>query len=89
MRVEVLSPACCGSRRLAVAVRDALERARVDAEFIEVTDYATIATYGVMSVPALAIDGVPVCVGRVPLVTEIVGWLESACHSNTRCTNNG
>ncbi len=89
MRVEVLSPACCGSRRLAVAVRDALERAGVDAEFVEVTDYAEIAMYGVMSVPALALDGVPVCVGRVPLVAEVVGWLQSADHSNARCTNNG
>ncbi len=89
MRVEVLSPACCGSRRLAVAVRDALDRTEVDAELVEVTDYAAIATYGVMSVPVLAIDGVPVCVGRVPQVAEIIGWLESARYSNAGCTNNG
>ncbi len=61
----------------------------MDAELVEVTDYTEIAAYGLMSVPALAIDGVPVCVGRVPLATEIVAWLEAACHSNAHCTNNG
>jgi protein-disulfide isomerase len=37
----------------------------------KVTDYAEIVTYGVMSTPALSIDGEVKVVGRIPSVEEL------------------
>jgi len=44
----------------------------------KVTDYGEIVAYGVMSTPALAIDGEIKTTGRVPSVREITDLLEGA-----------
>jgi protein-disulfide isomerase len=50
----------------------------MDASVDKVTDYATIAGYGVMSTPALVVDGEVRTVGRVPSVGEIAELLAKA-----------
>ena len=40
-----------------------------------VTDYAEIATRGVMSTPGLVIDGTVVLAGRVPTRAQVAAWL--------------
>ena len=40
-----------------------------------ITDDAEIALRGVMSTPALAIDGVVVLAGRVPTRVQVADWL--------------
>ena len=44
----------------------------------KVTDYGEIMSYGVMSTPALAIDGEVRTVGRVPSVGELTELLANA-----------
>ena len=39
------------------------------------TDYVEIASRGVMSTPAVAVDGVVVLAGRVPTPAQVAGWL--------------
>ncbi|MGJ0558400.1 thioredoxin family protein [Methylocystis sp.] len=78
MIVKVLGPGCHNCRNLENATRRALESLGTTAELEKVTDYATIARYGVMATPALVIDERVVCSGRVPGDAEIKEYLLAA-----------
>jgi small redox-active disulfide protein 2 len=76
MQVLVLGPGCKNCDALERATREAIERLGVDATVEKVTDYATIAGYGVMATPALVVDDVVVSTGRVlspTRITELLG----------------
>ena len=57
MKIEVLGPGCYNCHLVEQAAREAVTMAGVQAEIVKVTDYATIAGYGVMHTPGLVIDG--------------------------------
>lgn len=63
--VKVLGGGCAKCHALEDAVRAALEELGMDTAIDHVTDYAQIATYGVMSTPALVVDGKVVSYGKV------------------------
>lgn len=63
--VKVLGAGCAKCSALEEAVRSALEELGMDTAIDHVTDFAQIATYGVMSVPALVVDGRVVSYGKV------------------------
>jgi small redox-active disulfide protein 2 len=46
-----------------------------DAQIEKVTDMMTIADFGVMATPAVVVDGVVKCTGKIPERDEIAGWL--------------
>jgi small redox-active disulfide protein 2 len=78
MKIEVLGPGCKNCSALEKATNEALGQLGMDASVDKVTDYATIAGYGVMSTPALVVDGEVRTVGRVPSVGEIAELLAKA-----------
>jgi small redox-active disulfide protein 2 len=78
MKIEVLGPGCKNCESLEKATKEALGQLGVDADVDKITDYGEIAAYGVMSTPALAIDGEVVSSGRVPSVGEITELLAGA-----------
>jgi len=63
--VKVLGSGCAKCNELERAVRSALEELGMDAAIDHVTDFAQIAAYGVMSTPALVVDGKVVSYGKV------------------------
>jgi small redox-active disulfide protein 2 len=71
MKIKVLGPGCKNCSALEMATNEALGQLGMDASVEKVTDYARIAGYGVMSTPALVVDGEVRSVGRVPSVDEI------------------
>ena len=71
MEIKVLGPGCANCTTLEKRTRDALKLAGIDANVEKITDFATIAAYGVMSTPGLVIDEQVVVSGRVPKVEEI------------------
>ena len=73
--IEVLGPGCENCKRLEANVREAVMMAGVEAEIINVTDYAEIAAHGVLSTPGLVIDGKVVSAGRIPSAGNIAVWL--------------
>lgn len=65
--VKVLGAGCCPRcRELDAAVRSVLEELGSEAVVEHVTDFPSIAAYGVMSTPALVINGKVAVCGRVP-----------------------
>lgn len=71
MIIEILGSGCPNCRALESRAMQALEESGINAEIKEVTDFAQIASYGVMHTPALVIDGKVVSAGRVLKVEEI------------------
>lgn len=76
MEIKVLGPGCANCVRLEANVKAALAAAGIaDATVEKVTDYADIASYGIMSTPGLVIDGAVKVSGRVPDTAEIADLL--------------
>ena len=63
--VKVLGSGCAKCNALEQAVRDALAELGMDTAVDHVTDFAQIAAYGVMTTPALVVDGKVVSCGKV------------------------
>jgi small redox-active disulfide protein 2 len=71
MIVKILGPGCKNCANLERVTREAIDLLGVEATVEKVTDYPTIAAYGVMSTPALVVDERVVSSGRVPTVSEV------------------
>jgi small redox-active disulfide protein 2 len=78
--IKVLGPGCTNCKNLEKATRQALSDLGLDATLEKVTDYPTIAGYGVMSTPALVIDEKLVLQGRVATARQIRELLTTAPH---------
>lgn len=78
MNIKILGGGCANCKRLEQITRKVTEDNHIEAEFDHVTDYAEIMKFGVMSTPALVVDGKVLSSGRIPAETEIIGWLKAA-----------
>lgn len=57
MEIKVLGPGCSNCQRLEKMTREVVGGLGIDASIGKVTDSMEIASYGVMSTPALVVDG--------------------------------
>jgi small redox-active disulfide protein 2 len=71
MDIKVLGTGCPKCKSLEKATREAVAEAGIDATVTKVEDIVEIMNYGVMTTPALVIDGKVVVKGKVPSVAEI------------------
>ncbi len=71
MEIKILGIGCPKCEQLTKNVKEALEKAGLQAEVEKVTDIKTISSYGVMMTPALVIDGQVKAVGKVLKPEEI------------------
>ena len=76
MEIKVLGPGCANCNKLEEATRKAVEKAGLDATIEKVSDLQEIMSYGVMSTPALVVDGELRVAGRVPSVDDLVALLQ-------------
>lgn len=74
--VKVLGSGCAKCNQLEAATKAALEQLSMDTTIDHVTDFSQIATYGVMTTPALVIDGKVVSYGKVLKTEEVVKILQ-------------
>ncbi len=71
MDIKVLGTGCPKCKALEKATLEAVAEAGIDAQVSKVEDIVEIMNYGVMTTPAIVIDGKVVMKGRVPSVEEI------------------
>lgn len=69
--LQILGTGCPKCSRLAAATEAAATALGLEFQLEKVTDLKRIMTFGVMMTPALVVDGVVKCVGRVPKVDEL------------------
>ena len=75
MMIEVLGTGCAKCNRLEGMTKSVADRLGVSYEITHVRDINVIVQRGVMTTPALAIDGKIVVTGRVPSEAELESWL--------------
>lgn len=73
--VKVLGSGCAKCNELEQATKEALAELGMDTTVEHVTDFAEIAAYGVMSTPALVVDGKVAVYGKVLKKEEVVALL--------------
>ena len=75
MKIEVLGTGCAKCKTLYENTNKALAESGKSAEVVKVEDIPSIMKHGVMSTPALVIDGQVRFSGKVASVVEIMGML--------------
>ncbi|HEY5432366.1 MAG TPA: thioredoxin family protein [Coriobacteriia bacterium] len=75
MEIKVLGSGCAKCNQLEEATKQAVALAGIDAQVEKVTDVVQIMGYGVMTTPALVVDGQVRVAGRVPSVEDIAALL--------------
>lgn len=71
MEIKVLGTGCAKCKSLEKATIQAVEESGIDATVTKVEDFLEIMKLGVMTTPALVVDGKILVKGRVPSVAEI------------------
>ena len=71
MDIKILGTGCSKCKALEEATRKAVAEMNVDAQITKIEDITEILNYGIMTTPALVIDGKIVRKGRVASVEEI------------------
>lgn len=73
--IQVLGTGCKKCASLKENVEAALKQGKIEAEVQKIEDINEIVKFGVMSTPALAVDGEVKIVGKVAQPDEILGLL--------------
>jgi len=76
MEIKVCGPGCANCTKAENVVREAVAEAGKDARILKISDFAEMAKLGVLSTPAIVINGQIKCVGKVPTKNEVLEWLK-------------
>ena len=82
MDVKVLGTGCAKCKKLFAEAEKAVTASGVEVSLTKVEKLDEVMKFGVMSTPALVVDGEVKCSGRIPQVPEIVTWLTTAAAKN-------
>lgn len=74
--IKVLGSGCAKCNQLEAAVKEALTALGMDTAIDHVTDFTQIAAYGVMTTPALVVDGKVISYGKVLKKDEVVALIQ-------------
>lgn len=75
MKIQVFGPGCPKCNEVELNVKEAIKESGLPADVEKVSDFKEMMTFGVMSTPAIAINGKIMCTGSVPSKKEIKEWL--------------
>jgi len=77
MEIKILGPGCAKCKKAEKIVKKVVADTGSDATVEKVTDLMEIAGYGVVSTPAVVVDGEVKCSGKVPGKGDIKVWLKN------------
>ncbi len=75
MDIKVCGPGCPKCTQAEKLVKEAVGETGVEATVEKVTEFQEMAKLGILSTPAVVIDGQVKCVGKVPTKKEILSWI--------------
>ena len=76
MEIKILGPGCARCEKTAKVVKEVVAETGTEARVEKVTDMMQIAAHGVVSTPAVLVDGVVKSAGKIPKKDEVAGWLK-------------
>ena len=71
MDIKILGPGCKNCVTLDRITREVVQQMGIQATIEKIEDYGQIASYGVMTTPALVVDGKVLIAGHVPTPTHL------------------
>ena len=71
MNIKILGSGCANCVNLEKVAKQAASELGIAATFEKVTDFADIASYGIMRTPGLVVDEQVVLSGRVPTAAQV------------------
>jgi small redox-active disulfide protein 2 len=74
-KIQILGTGCPKCKKLTEVAEEAADSIGLDYELEKVSDIREIMKFGVMTTPALAVDGEVKVSGKVPSVEEIKGLI--------------
>jgi small redox-active disulfide protein 2 len=78
MDIKVLGPGCANCKRTVQMIEDVAREHAVSVTITKVEDMREIVGYGVMSTPAVVVDGKVVHAGGLPNREKVGQWLAAA-----------
>jgi small redox-active disulfide protein 2 len=78
MKIQVFGSGCKKCKELHERVQKAVQLSGIDGSVEYVTDVREMVQIGIMSSPALVINGVPVLSGALPSIERVVEILEGS-----------
>jgi small redox-active disulfide protein 2 len=73
--IKILGPGCKKCEELAKLVRKVAAEHGIAVQVEKIGNIETIAEFGVVTTPAVVVDGDVKSTGRIPAAAEILGWL--------------
>ena len=70
-KIQILGTGCAKCTKLAENAREAAESLGLDYEMEKITELNQIMAFGVMTTPALAVDGKVLLTGKVPSAADL------------------
>jgi small redox-active disulfide protein 2 len=83
MEIKVLGPGCASCQKLEKLTEEVIKELGIQDPVIKVSDMKEIMAFGVMSLPALVIDGKVKFSGRVPGKDELKKYLQGESDSGS------
>ncbi len=77
LNITIYGPGCAKCHETERRVRHVVEQSGIEANVRKATDFAEMAKAGVLTTPAVAINGVVKLSGRVPNEDEITSWVSA------------
>lgn len=76
MKITVFGPGCAKCKEAEANAIAAGKETGLEVEVEKVSDLKQMMSNGIMSTPAVMVDGTVKCVGRVPQISEFIGWIK-------------
>lgn len=70
-KIQILGTGCAKCEKLAANAKQAADSIGLDYELVKISELNEIMSFGVMSTPALAVDGKVLTTGKVPSPADI------------------
>lgn len=75
MEVKICGPGCVKCDQAYKLASEVINKIGKEISISKVTDFQEIAKLGIISTPAVVIDGEVKCAGKVPEEEEFISWL--------------
>lgn len=75
LNIRIYGPGCARCKETEKRVRDVVAAVGIDATIEKATDFAEMAKAGILTTPAVSINGIIKSAGRVPSDMDVRNWL--------------
>lgn len=75
LNIIIYGPGCARCKETEKRVRHVVEQSGVEANVVHASDVMEMARAGILTTPAVAVNGVIKTAGKIPSEDEILAWL--------------